>query len=532
MLASRQIWPVRQLLLKPKLFLTLLCLALWLPGFFTLPPGDRDESRFAQATHQMLETGDFVRIMNGTEARNRKPIGIHWLQLPFVAAAEAAGLGRDNPIWPYRIPSALGGWLAVMATYSLGEALFDRRTALLAAGMLAASVILTTEVHIAKTDAALLGVTTLAMAMLARAYLGQLGRRGAAVFWLALGAGVLLKGPITPMVAGLAVGALCLSDRRVGWLRALRAGSGAPLMIAVVLPWFLAIGIATHGQFFADALGGDLARKLSSGDDAHGGPPGLHLALLAALLFPASAALPGAALYAWATRTRPGVRFLLAWIIPAWIVFELTPTKLPHYPLPLYPALCLLAAAGLGGALPLAARWLGWGLPGLVATGLALAVAGGPMLLGGPPFIPGLVAVAIVGVAATGAITRRRMGVALLLAPILYAAVLGLELPRLRALWLAPQVVAAAPGVTLGSVGFSEPSLMFLAGTGTEWLLAADGARALAEGRVGALVVGDRDMAAVLAAAAALGLRPRVLAVVPGYNVSRGRFVVLTLLIR
>src|SRR5204863_2553045 len=115
---------------RPRLLLTLFCVLLWTPGFFSLPPGDRDESRFAQATKQMLETGDFVRIMNGTEERNRKPIGIYWLQTPFVAAAQELGLARANPIWPYRIPSALGGLAAVLGTFALGEWLVGRRAAL------------------------------------------------------------------------------------------------------------------------------------------------------------------------------------------------------------------------------------------------------------------------------------------------------------------------------------------------------------------------------------------------------------------
>ena len=100
---------------RPRLLLTLFCLLLWTPGFFTIPPGDRDESRFVQATKQMLETGDLIRIQNGAEARNRKPIGIHWLQVPFAAAARGLGLATENPVWPYRIPSALGGLLAVLA---------------------------------------------------------------------------------------------------------------------------------------------------------------------------------------------------------------------------------------------------------------------------------------------------------------------------------------------------------------------------------------------------------------------------------
>src|SRR5579875_2594836 len=127
---------------RPYAMLALFCALLWLPGFFTLPPSDRDESRFVQGTKQMLETGDAVRIMNGTEARNRKPIGIYWLQLPFAAAARATGIAVANPVWPYRIPSLLGGLLAVLATFGLGQTVIGRRAALLAGTMLASCVIL------------------------------------------------------------------------------------------------------------------------------------------------------------------------------------------------------------------------------------------------------------------------------------------------------------------------------------------------------------------------------------------------------
>ena len=46
----------------------------------------------------------------------------------------------------------------------------------------------------------------------------------------------------------------------------------------------------------------------------------------------------------WAARREPGAKFLLAWIVPTWIVFELVVTKLPHYVLPLYPAIAILIA--------------------------------------------------------------------------------------------------------------------------------------------------------------------------------------------
>ena len=518
------------LIARPRLLLTLFCILLWTPGFFTLPPGDRDESRFAQATKQMLETGDFVRIMNGTEARNRKPIGIHWLQAPFVAAADAAGLAVQNPIWPYRLPSALGALVAVLATFWLGEALFGRLPALLGAALLAASIVLTVEAHIAKTDAALAGATVLFMAVLARAYLDPraVAARHAALFWLALGASVLLKGPIGPMVACLTAAALVIADRRAAWLRALRPGWGVPLLLAVVLPWFVAIGAATGGKFFADAVGGDLGRKLSSGDDAHWGPPLLHLLLLPVLLFPATAALPGAAVQAWRMRATPAVRVLLAWIIPAWIVFEAVPTKLPHYTLPLYPALCLLAAQY---AVATHGERLNRVLPAAVALLLAAASLALPVALHQPvwPSFPAL----IVGVAVAAGVLLWRQGALLIplaAAPLVYWSVLGLQLPLTEPLWLTPRVAAVVPPGGFGAVGFAEPSLMFLAGTRTQLLLRAEGARALADGTLASLLVGDRDLDAVMQEAARLGKQPRVLAVIPGFNYSRGRPVTLTLL--
>ena len=67
-----------------------------LAGVFTLPPLDRDESRFAQATAQMLETGDFVRIEFQDEPRHKKPVGVHWLQ---VASVRALGDPGAREAW-------------------------------------------------------------------------------------------------------------------------------------------------------------------------------------------------------------------------------------------------------------------------------------------------------------------------------------------------------------------------------------------------------------------------------------------------
>ncbi len=364
---------------RPRLLLSLLCLLLWLPGFFTLPPGDRDESRFAQASRQMVESGDWVRIRVQDEERNKKPVGIYWAQAGAVTVLEAAGIPAQGRIWAYRIPSALGAWLAVLATFQFGRALVGRRAAFLGAALLAASILLCVEVHIAKTDAALLATVAASMGLMGRAYLspGTFTPRQAAGFWLALGAGILLKGPIGPMVPLLAGITLAVADRRAPWLRALRPGWGVPLMLLLCLPWLVAIGLATQGRFFSEAVGNDMLAKVGSGEEAHGAPPGTYLLIFGLTAFPGAFLVLRALAGAWASRLQPGTRFLLAWAAPTWIVFEAVSTKLPHYVLPAFPALMLLAGAWAMDPLRRPApRWLaglGWAALVVVAAGLAVA---------------------------------------------------------------------------------------------------------------------------------------------------------------
>src|SRR5881227_4154763 len=93
----------------------------FLPGFSSIPPVDRDEARFAQATKQMVESGDYVDIRFQDEVRYKKPVGIYWLQAGIVKAASALGLQRaSTTIWLYRIPSLVGAVGAVLLTYWAG----------------------------------------------------------------------------------------------------------------------------------------------------------------------------------------------------------------------------------------------------------------------------------------------------------------------------------------------------------------------------------------------------------------------------
>src|SRR2546429_1081424 len=146
----------------------------FLPGFSSIPPVDRDEARFAQATKQMVESGDYVDIRFQDEVRYKKPVGVYWVQAAVVKAASALGFpGALTTIWLYRIPSLVGAIGAVLLTYWTAVAFVPRRAAVLAALMIASCVLLSIERLLAKTDAMLLMTVVAAMGAMARAYLPQ-----------------------------------------------------------------------------------------------------------------------------------------------------------------------------------------------------------------------------------------------------------------------------------------------------------------------------------------------------------------------
>src|SRR3981189_2523152 len=203
-------------------FLALCGLLLFLPGFFNIPPIDRDEARFAQATKQMVESGDFVDIRFQDDVRYKKPVGVYWLQAAAVEPASALGLPRPQArIWLYRIPSLIGAVGAVLLTYWTALAFVTRRGAILAGLIMCSSVLLGAEARLAKTDAMLLLTVVAAMGALARVYLSWQRVEDPehppwswpAIFWTALAGGILLKGPLILLFVVLTIGTLAILHR-------------------------------------------------------------------------------------------------------------------------------------------------------------------------------------------------------------------------------------------------------------------------------------------------------------------------------
>ena len=527
------------------LLAALVALLAGLPALMLLPPLDRDESRYAQATSQMLETGDYVDIRFQDDPRWKKPVGIYWMQAAAVAVTSSV---ENRDIAPYRIPSILGAMLAAAACAWAGAAMFGQRAGFLAGAMLGASFLLSTEAGIAKTDAMLCGAVTLAMAGLARIYLASRAgevpiRPHKLMFWLGLGLSMLIKGPIGLIVVVPAMIALSVWDRDARWLKRLGWGWGLPLVALIVGPWAIAITIATDGGFWTEAIGGDLAPKIAGGDEGHGVFPGFYLLIAPLLFFPATLLLPAALSAGWSRRAEPAIRFLICWLVPAWLIFELTPTKLPHYNLPTFGALALLAAAALTRPVGKLSRQVGAGLT--IAVGALLAVGSVWLLTEygrstaqtwATMTIVFAILASLIGAflmlhraAMTAVIASIALGV------LAHGALAG-TLRQLRPLSVAPQLEKVLLNANLhprqgragpiAVTGFHEPSLVFLTGRDTELTDAAGAARALAEGRP--VIVEARDADAFREAAADLGVAGRAVGVVNGHNYSKGDDVSLT----
>lgn len=477
---------------RASFLLAVVALLCFLSGFFAIPPTDRDESRFAQATKQMLETGDFVAIRFQEEARLKKPVGIYWLQ---AAAVEATGRGADAPISAYRLPSLAGALLSVLLTYWALLPLLGRRGALIAGLMLAGTILLSVEARIAKTDAVLLACTVAAMGALIRAYLDPAAirpNREPLIFWLAVGIGALVKGPITLMVAALAAVVLCLWRREARWLLTLRPVSGLILALAIVLPWLVAIVLRSGGDFFRDSIGQDMLGKVAQGAEAHWGPPGTYIATIWATAWPATPFLALALPWLWRNRRQEAVLVLLAWLVPSWLVFEAVSTKLPHYVLPLVPALAGLAALAVTEGIEATSRlWRRLALAGLWLLPLLIVLA----LTGGLAWFEGRISVAglacgalavLVGLAAAR-IGARDLRVALpatlIAAGLTFLGAFQFDVPALGTIWLskrlagAVRVAAPCSEPLLASAGYDEPSLVFMTRTDlllTNGIVAAD----------------------------------------------------------
>jgi 4-amino-4-deoxy-L-arabinose transferase-like glycosyltransferase len=491
--------------------------------------------------------------------RAKKPAGTYWLQ---AATVKALSHPASTAVWPYRLPSALAAWAAVLMTFAFGRTLIGERPALLAGVLLASSLMLTLEAHQGKSDALLLACVVAAQGTLARFYVSAKAREAqggggggcgsgpmnanrlmapgtleALAFWLAQGAAILVKGPVVPVISLLTLLSLWIADRNLRWFQTMKPLLGTAVTAAIAAPWFVAISSATGGAFVGEAVKGDLLPKLLGAQESHGGFPGLYLVLASATFWPGSLLLWPAVARAWAQRKRLAFRVLLAWAVPTWVMFEIIPTKLPHYVLPAFPALALMVAAlaceGIEAFRHRAAKawYAAWTLIGLA---LAAAVVVLPIKFGSgfeALTVPAAIGIVLATLLPAVLAWRGQTATALLALALTSAASFPVVFqgvaPSLDKLFLSRGVARIVATIgsdgAIAAAGYSEPSLVFMLGTDTRFVDGAGAATYLAAHRRALVVVSDREMPAFIATTARLGLEIEDFGHADGINYSRGK---------
>ncbi len=550
MLANAQWFSHRRLSLW---MLVIFASLLVLIGHATINVIDRDEARFAQASKQMVETADIITVKFQDELRAKKPIGIYWLQ-----AASAAFLGPEN-ISSYRLPSLIGYIISLVLCYLFVRNLWpDSRhlQQLVSSSLLASCFIILAEAHIAKTDSILL---SLIMAQQFSLWLFYKNRHlanntsGRGWFWVLMAFAVLVKGPIAPFLALTTLLGLVIIEREWRWIRQLRFVSGLLVIAVICLPWVLAVSIATDGSFIAQAVTKDLLPKLFSGQETHGAPPGTYLLTILLLMFPASIFLGSFSRTNAQFWRSDSAKFCFVWFVGYWFAIELIPTKLPHYILPILPALIMLAGravflpvsllrwrriieatifviSALFGVLLLFAGLWGAAKLGAENGGFAFAFVLFGLLLIFGIFVFGFKWIS------DGSAKIIKRGQLVLVACILgiafncvlFSGIVGnLKSAHIASLIEQELEVLPVNANIIALAGYHEPSAVFTLGEEILLLSGDEAALLLAEAPEAIIIIELRHLKQFQSAALKLNVPTHQLSKIEGFNISKGQFVEL-----
>lgn len=336
-------------------------LALWggclllvlLASVFGRPDIPIDETRYVSVAWEMWSGGDWLVMHRNGEPYHHKPPLLFWL----------IGLGWGalgvNDWWPRAISTVFSFACLILAA-AVARRLWPREEGV---GERAGWLLLGGAFWLFFSTAVIFDVMLTAFALLGllaglRAWQGE--RRGTwGLLGVAIGFGVLAKGPVVLLhiLPALLLAPWWGGRGRFGksWYGGI--GLGFLLGAVIALAWAIPAAIFGGEEFRNAIFWGQTAGRVS-GSLAHRQPFWFYLAVLPLLLFPWFfwGQAWSAALAALKDRADAGVRFCLAWILPAFLVFSLSGGKQAHYILPLLPAFMLLLAYGWGRGRALG-RW-------------------------------------------------------------------------------------------------------------------------------------------------------------------------------
>ncbi len=332
---------------RPQLRALILLLAFCVPTLFvglgSSSLWEPDEPRFAEASREMLERGDYLTPYFNGAPRFQKPPLLYWMQ---ILSFQLFGINELGA----RVPVALCGAVSVLLIYLLGLRFFTQRAALLAALALATTFRFVVYSRHGLTDVPVLMFMLAAFYGFARTLDEPTSsRRFALIAWASLGLAMLTKGPVGLFPLPIWI-LFLLSTRQRGGLRRLHAVSGLLLFTGIAAPWFVYMAWK-HGETYLEfALLSEVVDRYVTPHSFPQPSRGLFYyfkvvppdAIPWTLYFLAALPFVGLRWSSWEARERRGVKLLLLWFLVVFVLFSLSGYKLPHYIIPLYPPMSVL----------------------------------------------------------------------------------------------------------------------------------------------------------------------------------------------
>jgi 4-amino-4-deoxy-L-arabinose transferase-like glycosyltransferase len=327
-----------------------------------------DEGRNAEKAREILLLNDWVTPHENFLPVLDKPMLFYW---PVALSYKIFGVTE----WSARLSSAVFALGCLFLVYRFAHRWWGPWEALWSALVLLTSVEFFILARIVRSDMALTFCVTLALCSFYSAILAEnkkAKKLDSLLMYGALGAGTLVKGLIGLVIPGMVFFVYLLLTNKWSILRRLHLLPGALLFLVIVTPWYLWVDARNPGYlryFFWDE---HFTRYLT--DEFNRSQSWFYFFFVIAVgFFPWTLLLPLVVRDAWQKIDDKNI-FLILWSILPLLFFSASNSKLPHYILPIYPALAILTGRMITGFFnkpPSSARW-GFYLPWILLVGCVL----------------------------------------------------------------------------------------------------------------------------------------------------------------
>jgi len=299
-----------------------------------------DEGRNAEIAREILLLKDWVTPHYDFIPRLDKPISYYWL---IASSYKVFGISE----WSARLPSALAAFGCLAVVYGFARRLFGRWAAVWSVLVLLSSVEFVVVSRIVILDMAFTFFLTCALCCFAIAARESERDKRKSLFFLmyaASGAATLIKGPIGFLLPGAIVFFYLLLSRRWVLLREIQLVPGVAIFMAVVAPWYIAVEARNPG-YLRYFLFFENVERFATAKLERTEPWYFFLIILCGGFFPWTLLLPKAVVRLCGRPMQHEHLFLLVWAAVPLIVFSISSSKLPHYILPIFPALAVVVGS-------------------------------------------------------------------------------------------------------------------------------------------------------------------------------------------